>query len=207
MLPFNQMLRTRVAYQSDSDAIPVARVEGITTRRHPSGRRHDRRRDPGDESRRMDVGGEHAARGPPDSRWRIQAAEAGAAAGGGGGGASPEQLDELNRLLERARLYAKVGPARTVDWKLEPFLPMLDQRQALFVDAGTESAIREAVAWAERNGVRIVIRSGADAQRVAGFLKVHNVPVILTSVLTLPTREDAFHAYTYQTPACSRRPA
>ena len=31
MLTFNQMLRTRVACQSDSDAIPVARVEGITS--------------------------------------------------------------------------------------------------------------------------------------------------------------------------------
>ena len=31
MLPFNQMLRTRVAYQSDSDAIPVTRAEGVTT--------------------------------------------------------------------------------------------------------------------------------------------------------------------------------
>ena len=31
MLDWNQMLRTRVAYQSDSDAIPVARVEGITS--------------------------------------------------------------------------------------------------------------------------------------------------------------------------------
>ena len=31
MLPFNQMLRTRVAYQADSIAIPVARIEGITT--------------------------------------------------------------------------------------------------------------------------------------------------------------------------------
>jgi hypothetical protein len=31
MLDFNQMLRTRVAYQSDSDAIPVARAEGVTT--------------------------------------------------------------------------------------------------------------------------------------------------------------------------------
>src|SRR4030095_14705188 len=31
MLDFKQMLRTRVAYQSASDAIPVARVEGITS--------------------------------------------------------------------------------------------------------------------------------------------------------------------------------
>ena len=31
MLPFDQMLRTRVAYRADSIAIPVARTEGITT--------------------------------------------------------------------------------------------------------------------------------------------------------------------------------
>jgi hypothetical protein len=123
----------------------------------------------------------------------------GGGAGRGGGAATPAQLEELNRLLERARLYAKVGPGRTIDWNLEPFLPILDRRQAVFVDANTESTIREAVAWADRNGIRIVIRSGADAQRAAAFLREHNVPVILTSVLTLPTREDAFHAYPYQT--------
>ena len=43
MLTFNQMLRTRVAYQSDSDAIPVARVEGITTAAIFPGRRRHRR--------------------------------------------------------------------------------------------------------------------------------------------------------------------
>ena len=31
ILPFDQMLRTRVAYKADSIAIPVARTEGITT--------------------------------------------------------------------------------------------------------------------------------------------------------------------------------
>jgi imidazolonepropionase-like amidohydrolase len=31
ILTFNQMLRTKVAYQSDSDAIAVARTEGITS--------------------------------------------------------------------------------------------------------------------------------------------------------------------------------
>jgi len=34
---------------------------------------------------------------------------------------------------------------------------------------------------------------------VASFLKDHDVPVILSSVLSLPPREDDFHAYPYQT--------
>ena len=35
---------------------------------------------------------------------------------------------------------------------------------------------------------------------MAAFLKDHDVPVILSSILTLPPREDEFHAYTYQAP-------
>ena len=49
--------------------------------------------------------------------------------------------------------------------------------------ANTEQSIRDAVAWAERQNVRIVLQSGADVQRVAGLLKQHDVPVILTSIL------------------------
>jgi imidazolonepropionase-like amidohydrolase len=76
----------------------------------------------------------------------------------------------------------------------------LNRSQAVIVSAGTEQSIRDAVAWAEKQKVRIVIRAGADAQRVASFLKEHDVPVILSSVLTLPPREDEFHAYPYQAP-------
>jgi hypothetical protein len=126
--------------------------------------------------------------------------------GGGGGDAEPsDRLAELERLLARARVYARQNGERDVDWTLEPLLPVLDGRQALFVSANTEQAIREAVAWSAKAGVRIVLQSGADAQRVASLLKEQDVPVILSSILTLPPREDDFHAYTYQTPAVLAR--
>lgn len=118
----------------------------------------------------------------------------------GGAQAEPDRLAELDRMLAQARAYVKQGPEREVDWSLEPFVPVLDGRKALFVAATTEQSIRNAVTWAEKAGVRIVLHSGADTQRVAGFLKEHDVPVILSSILTLPPREDDFHAYTYQTP-------
>ena len=110
-------------------------------------------------------------------------------------------MKTLNQLLDRARVYAKQPAAsRQVDWTLEPFLPVLDRRQALFVDREHRAGIRDAVAWAEKQSVRIVLQSGADVQRVAGLLKQHDVPVILSSILSLPPREDEFHAYPYQTP-------
>ena len=69
ILPFDQMLRTRVAYKADSIAIPVARTEGITTIARASGRRDDQRRDTGDGSRRLDVGGSDP---PSDGRARAE---------------------------------------------------------------------------------------------------------------------------------------
>ena len=173
MLPFNQMLRTRVAYQSDSIAIPVARIEGITTVAVSARRRHDQRRNAGDESRRLDVGRSHGA---SDGRARVElsrarpaaAAAVAVAAGGAAPAAGPDPIEDAEPAARRARVVRETAATRQVDWNLEPFVPVLDRRQALYVPASTEQAIRDAVAWAERQNVRIVLQTGADAQRVAG---------------------------------------
>jgi len=202
ILPFDQMLRTRVAYKSDSIAIPVTRSEGITTIGvRPGGGTIS------GEIPVMDLDGwtwEEATLRPA-SGLAFNYPGGGGGRGGGGRGAAvepqgPDPIKTLNQLLDRARAYAKQPATRQVDWTLEPFLPILDRRQALYVSATTEQSMRDAVAWADRQNVRIVLQAGADAQKVAGLLKQHDVPVILSSVLSLPPREDEFHAYPYQTP-------
>ncbi len=77
-------------------------------------------------------------------------------------------------------------------------IPVVEGRQPLFVQAGNEQQIRDAIALAERAGVKIVITGGLEAPLVAPLLKEKNIPVILGSVLTLPTREDFHHAATYR---------
>jgi hypothetical protein len=124
--------------------------------------------------------------------------------GGGGGGAAAGggrgPMDELNTLLDLARTYMK-NPNRAIDWTLEPFVPVLERKQAFYVNAGSEQAIRDAVAWSERENLPIVIRTGPAMKTMAPYLKAHNVPVILSNVLTSPNNEDRFHADTYQAPA------
>jgi imidazolonepropionase-like amidohydrolase len=205
ILPFAQMLRTRVAVQADSDAIPVARVEGVTTVAvRPAGGTIS------GEIPVMNMGGwtweEMTVRPSAGLALNFPGGGGGGRGGGGGGGGGgaaantggPDPLTQLNQLLVRARAYAKQGPNRQVDWTLEPLVPIVDRRQAMYVAAGTDVAIRSAVTWAEKENVRIVIRAGADVQQSADFLKQHNVPVILSDILTLPSREEAFHAYPYQ---------
>ena len=200
---WNQALRTERAFKADSDAIPVDRVEGVTTIGvFPGG---------------GVISGSVPVMNLDGWTWEEDTVRAsaglevswpgggGAGRGGGRGGAAggppaAEQIARLTSLLERAAAYAKAPNGHPVDLSLEPFVPVLNRTQALIVNAGTEQAIRDAVNWAEKQHVRLVIRSGSDAQRAASFLKEHDVPVILTSILTLPTREDDFHAYSYQAP-------
>ena len=202
---WNQALRTQRAFKADSDAIPVGRVEGITTIGVAPAS--------GVISGSMPVMNldgwtwEETTLRPSAGLVMAFPGGGGGGRGGGGRGGAPtggpspqEQIARLTALLERASAYARQPAGHAIDLSLEPFVPVLNRSQALIVSAGTEQAIRDAVNWAEKQHVRIVIRSSSDAQRAAAFLKEHDVPVILASILTLPPREDEFHAYPYEAP-------
>ncbi|MQA92071.1 MAG: amidohydrolase family protein [Gemmatimonas sp.] len=49
--------------------------------------------------------------------------------------------------------------------------------------------LRDALTWAEEEDVRIVIRGGRDAPYVADHLAAKGIPVMITSVLTSPSRQ------------------
>jgi imidazolonepropionase-like amidohydrolase len=205
MLDFNQMLRTRVAYQSDSDAIPVARVEGITTAAIFGGGGVITGDVP-----LMNLDGwtweENAVRPTTGLAMSFPGGGGGGRGGGGGGGRGggagagdqPNRLQELDKLLRQARAYAAV-PDRQIDWTLEPLVPIVQKQQPMYIQAATEAAIRDAIGWAERSGLNIVIRtSPGSAVSSAALLKQKNVPVILSNVLSMPQGEDTFHAANYQ---------
>ena len=210
MLEINASVKAQVAYQSDSDAIPVARVNGITTAAVvPSGGL---------------IGGQVAVMNLDGWTWeeatllpvagvsfQFPPLVRGGGGGGGGGNADANRkYDDLKKerdakvkrvedLVARARAYGRLPAAeRATDWNLAALVPVADLKQPMFVAANNESDIREAVAFADRAGIRIVITGGLESPLVAPLLKEKNIPVILGSVLTMPAREDAHHAATYK---------
>ena len=204
ILTFNQMLRTRVAYQSDSDAIAVARTEGITSAGiFPGGGII------GGEVPLMNLDGwtweENVVRPAAGLAFSFPGGGGGGRGGGGfpaggrAGGAANSGLRELDNLLAQAKVYG-ANPNRDMNWTLEPFLPILNKQQAFYVSAGSDAAITQAIAWAQRQNVNIVIRtSPATAVSSAAALKAANVPVILSTILAMPAGNDeTFHAATYQ---------
>ena len=211
MLEINASTKAQVAYQSDSDAIPVARVNGVTSVAVvPAGGL---------------VGGQIAVMNLDGWTWEDATLQPVVGVsfqfpplvrggfGGGGGGNNADanrkyedlkkerdaRVQRVEDLIARARAYAKVPAAeRGTDWNLAAMAPVAERRQPLFVQANNEADIRDAVAFADRANVRIVITGGLESPLAAPLLKEKNIPVILGSVFTLPAREDAHHAATYR---------
>jgi imidazolonepropionase-like amidohydrolase len=203
MLDFNPQLRSTIAFHNDSEAIPVTRANGVTTVAiTPAGGVL------GGQIAVMNLDGwtweESTVRPAAGIAFQFPTLTGGGGEGGPsrGGTASYEELkkardaklDELERLLRQARAYAKKASGRETDWVLEALVPVVDRQLPLITRADTEADIRDAIEFADRVGVRIVISGGQEAPLVATLLAQKNIPVIFGPVQALPRREDVSHA-------------
>jgi imidazolonepropionase-like amidohydrolase len=76
------------------------------------------------------------------------------------------------------------------DLKLEAMIPVIDGKIPLAVSASQSDAIHDAIAFADKQHVRIVIMGPRELGKVGPELKSHNIPVILGRVLALPEHQD-----------------
>ena len=119
------------------------------------------------------------------------------------------QLDSLRTMLHDAEAYGravdayakdKTLPRPKQDVVLASLVPAVRGQMPVIFVADRASDIREAVGFAEENKLHPVIVGGRDAWQITAFLKDHDVPVIVTSVLQLPSREDDPYDVNYSTP-------
>jgi len=120
--------------------------------------------------------------------------------------ARDRQLEQLRKTLRNAEVYGKAQdaysrdktlprPARDVG--LASLVPFVRGERPVILRADRENEIRAAILFAEEMRLRFIIFGGRDAWKVAALLKEKNVPVILTGVLSLPSREDDFYDTLY----------
>jgi len=106
-------------------------------------------------------------------------------------------LETIDTFFDDSRAYERARKAEhsgglplTLDPSFEAMLPVLDGTVAVVIHAGEIRQIKSAIEWADEQGIRFVIAGSGDLWRVADLLRDKQIPVILTSVLALPTRED-----------------
>lgn len=113
--------------------------------------------------------------------------------------ARERQLDSLRAVLADARAYAAAHAAAKADpslprpaddLALAALGPAVAGTMPVLFAADRAGDIREAIAFAEAEKLTPIIIGGADAWQVASLLKEKDVPVVLTGVMGLPSRED-----------------
>ena len=134
--------------------------------------------------------------------------------GGGGGGfggqqqvanlsetltANERQVERIRKMLKDAEAYGRAHDAYTKDRNLprpdrdvilEPLVPYVRGERPVIFRADREAEIRGALKFAEEMKLKPIILGGNDAWKITSLLKEKNVPVILTGVFELPSRED-----------------
>ncbi len=102
-----------------------------------------------------------------------------------------EAINALRVVFADAKGYADNKGTTPTNLKLEAMRGLFTGAQALYIRADYGKDILEAVRFAQAMGVkRPVIVGGEESNRVTGFLKDNNVPVILSRLHRLPNRTD-----------------
>jgi imidazolonepropionase-like amidohydrolase len=106
-----------------------------------------------------------------------------------------KQVDELTDWLDRARHYAQAlghgGPGDFQrDVKLDALVPVTRGELPVLVFADKARDIRNAVEFCEKQKLKMILASGAEAYKVKDLLRSKGIPVILGPTLTLPREED-----------------
>ena len=114
------------------------------------------------------------------------------------------QVAKLTEFFDNARQYQKERTANLPgfkrDLKFEAMLPVLEGKVPVAVPASRERAIHDAIAFADREHIKIVILAPQELGKEGPELKSKNIPVILGRTEALPENQDAPYDYAESLP-------
>jgi len=126
------------------------------------------------------------------------------AAGGNAQRAILDQIAKLNGFFDDARKYQKAKAAHLPDFhtdlKFEAMIPVLEGKMPLTISAPRASTIHDAIAWADKQNVKIVFLQPREITKAGPELKAKNIPIILGRTLALPENEDAEYDQAFTQP-------
>ena len=114
------------------------------------------------------------------------------------------QVAKVTEFFDNCRQYQKERTANLPgfkrDLKYEAMLPVLEGKVPVAVPASRERAIHDAVTFADKEHIRIVILAPQELGKEGPELKAKNVPVIMGRTEALPENQDAPYDYAESLP-------
>lgn len=114
------------------------------------------------------------------------------------------QVAKVTEFFEQARQYRKERTANMPgfkrDLKFEAMIPVLEGKVPVAVPAARERTIHDAIAFADKEHIKIVILSPQELGKEGPELKAKNIPVIMGRTEALPENVDAPYDYAESLP-------
>jgi imidazolonepropionase-like amidohydrolase len=104
-----------------------------------------------------------------------------------------EKMKALRTFFDDARRYRHAKLAKRIaqpDRRFEAMIPVLDGTQPMFVTAVREREIREAIAFAAKEKIHIILADAYEAYKVLPLIKSHGISVVLGPTWSLPLNPD-----------------
>ena len=103
-------------------------------------------------------------------------------------------LVEMHEFFEQARHYQKAKaakePSLRADLRFEAMIPVLEGKMPVMMMVSKAKSVKDAVDFADREKIKIVIAGIDEFGDYAALLKAKNIPVIVGPTLELPNNED-----------------
>lgn len=120
-----------------------------------------------------------------------------------------KKINIIRNTFSEARAYLKAKNAEeqkdisyhASDIRWDAMVPVLNREIPVLIHAPKIRQIRAAINWATEENLKVVLMTGQDAGLATDLLKEKNIPVILESILTTPTRRWEPYNTPYVTPA------
>lgn len=120
-----------------------------------------------------------------------------------------KKINIIRNTFSEARAYLKAKnaeeqkdiPYHASDIRWDAMVPVLNREIPVLIHAPKIRQIRAAINWATEENLKVVLMTGQDAGLATDLLKEKNIPVILESILTTPTRRWEPYNTPYVTPA------
>lgn len=115
------------------------------------------------------------------------------------------ELRDLEDFFRQSQAYHNTVSPQEPNLRLASMGGLFDGSKRLFVHANAAQSIQEAVLFAEKFTITPTIIGGDDAWMITEFLKEHKIPVIISTLHRLPSREDEDIDQPFKTPAMLQR--
>lgn len=114
------------------------------------------------------------------------------------------ELENLHQFFDQARRYEKAkgaaSPGFRPDIRLEAMIPVIDGKMPVFIRAERERMIKDAVDFAGKEKIKVIIADPKEIGSTGALLKDKNIPVVLSKTLALPMRDDDAYDAPYTLP-------